>query len=61
MSGRGPPGADSSTFTAGKVSEGKPMTVNTNTKPTEEKKKEKDTKAMRPLFGNKPAKKGDIF
>ena len=59
MSDRGPPGADSSTFTAGKVGQGKPMTVNTNTKPTDEKKK--DTKAMRPLAGTKPAKKGDIF
>jgi hypothetical protein len=61
----GPPGADSSTFTAGKVGQGKPLTVKPNTNETKDSKDSKDTKkdtrAMRPLFGGKPAKKGDIF
>jgi len=64
----GPPGADSSTFTAGKVGQGKPLTVKPNTNESKDSKDNKDNKdtkkdtmAMRPLFGGKPAKKGDIF
>ena len=59
------PDPTSSTFTAGKVGQGKPMTVKPNTTDSKDSKDNKDTKndtrAIRPLFGSKPAKKGDIF
>ena len=65
------PDPTSSTFTAGKVGQGKPMTVKPNTTNSKDSKDNKDskdskdtkndTRAIRPLFGGKPAKKGDIF